>query len=76
MCFSGQASHDHSNARMQIQAELGERHVNIIEAKEVMLTGAHLCLAMEVGAWRQSQHHRCCMQLRKNIFMAATALQN
>lgn len=60
---------------MQIQAELGERHVNIIEAKEVMLTGAHLCLVMEVGAWRQSRKLTCYMQARKNIFGVATAFR-
>ena len=33
----------------QIQAEMGKKHINIVEAKEVMLTNAHLCLVMEVG---------------------------
>lgn len=35
---------------LQIQAELGEGHVNIIEAKEVVLTDTHLCLVMECAA--------------------------
>lgn len=35
---------------MQIQAELGEGHVNIIEAKEIILTNRHLCLVMEYAA--------------------------
>lgn len=50
-----------------IQAELGEGHVNIIEAKEVMLTDHHLCLVMEYAAgnsltgyvadkWQHAQH--------------------
>lgn len=34
----------------QIQAELGEGHVNIIESKEVILTDHHLCLVMEYAA--------------------------
>lgn len=33
-----------------IQAELGEGHVNIVEAKEVVLTDHHLCLVMEYAA--------------------------
>mmetsp|Transcript_12691 Transcript_12691/g.38257 ORF Transcript_12691/g.38257 Transcript_12691/m.38257 type:complete len:418 (+) Transcript_12691:2731-3984(+) len=33
-----------------IQAELGEGHVNIVEAKEVILTDHHLCLVMEYAA--------------------------
>mmetsp|Transcript_11499 Transcript_11499/g.34542 ORF Transcript_11499/g.34542 Transcript_11499/m.34542 type:complete len:421 (+) Transcript_11499:87-1349(+) len=33
-----------------IQAELGEGHVNIIEAKEIILTDRHLCLVMEYAA--------------------------
>lgn len=33
-----------------IQAELGEGHVNIVEAKEVILTDKHLCLVMEYAA--------------------------
>jgi serine/threonine-protein kinase SRK2 len=33
-----------------IQAELGEGHVNIVEAKEVLLTDHHLCLVMEYAA--------------------------
>mmetsp|Transcript_11498 Transcript_11498/g.34535 ORF Transcript_11498/g.34535 Transcript_11498/m.34535 type:complete len:420 (+) Transcript_11498:87-1346(+) len=33
-----------------IQAELGEGHVNIIEAKEVILTDNNLCLVMEYAA--------------------------
>lgn len=37
-------------AGMQIQAELGEGHVNIIEAKEIILTDRHLCLVMEYAA--------------------------
>ena len=35
---------------LQIQAELGEGHVNIVEAKEVVLTDHHLCLVMEYAA--------------------------
>lgn len=35
---------------VQIQAELGEGHVNIVEAKEVLLTDHHLCLVMEYAA--------------------------
>ena len=35
---------------LQIQAELGEGHINIIEAKEVVLTDTHLCLIMECAA--------------------------
>ena len=37
-------------AVVQIQADLGEGHVNIIEAKEVMLTETHLALSMEYAA--------------------------
>lgn len=33
-----------------IQAELGEGHINIVEAKEVILTDTHLCLVMEYAA--------------------------
>jgi len=33
-----------------IQASLGEGHVNIIEAKEAILTDTHLCLVMEYAA--------------------------
>ena len=51
----------------QIQAELGEGHVNIIEAKEVLLTETHLALVMEFAAgnsltgyvadkWQHAQH--------------------
>ena len=51
----------------QIQAELGEGHVNIIEAKEVLLTETHLALVMEYAAgnsltgyvadkWQHAQH--------------------
>ena len=36
--------------RPQIQSDLGEGHVNIIEAKEVMLTEQHLVLSMEYAA--------------------------
>lgn len=36
--------------RVQIQASLGEGHVNIIEAKEAILTDTHLCLVMEYAA--------------------------
>lgn len=35
---------------LQIQAKLGEGHVNIIDAKEVILTDKHLCLVMEYAA--------------------------
>ena len=52
---------------LQIQAELGEGHVNIIEAKEVLLTETHLALVMEFAAgnsltgyvadkWQHAQH--------------------
>lgn len=37
-------------AGLQIQAELGEGHVNVIEAKEVLLTESHLALVMEYAA--------------------------
>ena len=54
-------------AALQIQAELGEGHVNIIEAKEVLLTESHLALVMEYAAgnsltgyvadkWQHAQH--------------------
>ena len=35
---------------MQIQSELGEGHVNVIKAKEVLLTENHLALVMEYAA--------------------------
>ena len=35
---------------VQIQSELGEGHVNVIKAKEALLTEAHLCLVMEYAA--------------------------
>ena len=52
---------------VQIQAELGEGHVNIIEAKEVLVTHTHLALSLEYAAggsltsyvadrWQHSQH--------------------
>lgn len=52
---------------LQIQAELGEGHVNIIEAKEVLVTHTHLALSLEYAAggsltsyvadrWQHSQH--------------------
>lgn len=52
---------------MQIQAELGEGHVNVIEAKEVLVTHTHLALSLEYAAggsltsyvadrWQHSQH--------------------
>lgn len=51
----------------QIQAELGEGHVNVIEAKEVLVTHTHLALSLEYAAggsltsyvadrWQHSQH--------------------
>lgn len=40
-----------------IQAELGEQHVSIVSAKEVMLTNAHLCLVMEVATGGTLSHH-------------------
>lgn len=50
----------------QIQAELGEGHTNVINAKEVILTPTHLALVMEFAAsgsltsyvaekWQQAQ---------------------
>ena len=52
---------------VQIQAELGEGHVNVIEAKEVLVTHTHLALSLEYAAggsltsyvadrWQHSQH--------------------
>ena len=52
---------------MQIQAELGEGHINVIEAKEVLVTHTHLALSLEYAAggsltsyvadrWQHSQH--------------------
>lgn len=52
---------------LQIQADLGEGHVNIIEAKEALLTDNHLALVMEFAAcgsltsyvaekWPEAQH--------------------
>lgn len=52
---------------LQIQAELGEGHVNVIEAKEVLVTHTHLALSLEYAAggsltsyvadrWQHSQH--------------------
>lgn len=52
---------------IQIQAELGEGHVNVIEAKEVLVTHTHLALSLEYAAggsltsyvadrWQHSQH--------------------
>ena len=35
---------------IQIQADLGEGHVNVIEAKEALLTESHLALVMEYAA--------------------------
>lgn len=40
----------HIQRELQIQADLGEGHVNIVEAKEVILTDKHLCLVMEYAA--------------------------
>ncbi|DBA96843.1 hypothetical protein WJX82_009463 [Trebouxia sp. C0006] len=52
---------------IRIQAELGEGHVNVIEAKEVLVTHTHLALSLEYAAggsltsyvadrWQHSQH--------------------
>ncbi len=52
---------------VQIQAELGEGHMNVINAKEVLLTQTHLALVMEFAAgasltsyvaekWQAAQH--------------------
>ena len=52
---------------LQIQAELGEGHMNVINAKEVLLTQTHLALVMEFAAgasltsyvaekWQAAQH--------------------
>ena len=60
-------THMKSAYLMQIQAELGEGHVNIIEAKEVLVTHTHLALSLEYAAggsltsyvadrWQHSQH--------------------
>ncbi len=57
----------HGVCFMQIQAELGEGHVNVIEAKEVLVTHTHLALSLEYAAggsltsyvadrWQHSQH--------------------
>jgi len=35
---------------LQIQADLGEGHVNIVQAKEALLTDCHLALVMEYAA--------------------------
>ena len=35
---------------LQIQAELGEGHINVINAKEVILTHSHLALSLEYAA--------------------------
>lgn len=35
---------------MQIQADLGEGHVNVVQAKEALLTDNHLALVMEYAA--------------------------
>lgn len=51
----------------QIQANLGEGHVNVINAKEALLTESHLALVMEYAAcgsltgyvanrWQSAQH--------------------
>ena len=50
---SGLSAHAAERAKpgeLQIQAELGEGHVNIIDAKEVILTDRYLCLVMEYAA--------------------------
>ena len=39
-----------SPCALQIQAELGEGHVNVINAKEVILTHSHLALSLEYAA--------------------------
>ena len=39
-----------SCACLQLQALLGEAHVNIVTAKEVALTAKHVCLIMEFAA--------------------------
>lgn len=54
-------------ASTQIQANLGEGHVNVINAKEALLTESHLALVMEyaacgsltgyvAGRWQAAQH--------------------
>ena len=59
--------HDSFLSTPQIQAELGEGHVNVIEAKEVLVTHTHLALSLEYAAggsltsyvadrWQHSQH--------------------
>ena len=35
---------------LQVQAELGEGHLNLITAKEVLLTRSHLALSLELAA--------------------------
>ena len=41
----------------QLQALLGEGHVNIVTAKAVMLTGKHVALAMEFAAGGNMTHY-------------------
>ena len=43
----------------QIQAELGEGHVNIVEANEIILTDRHLCLVMEYAAGNSLTGEAC-----------------
>jgi hypothetical protein len=43
---------------LQIQAELGEGHINIVDAKEVILTDTHLCLVMEYAAGNNLTGHQ------------------
>ena len=57
----------HAALSLQIQADLGEGHVNVIHAKEALLTDHHLALVMEYAAcgsltsyvaekWQTAQH--------------------
>lgn len=69
LCCHGKALPLHTSFVFdtQIQAELGEGHVNVIEAKEVLVTHTHLALSLEYAAggsltsyvadrWQHSQH--------------------
>ena len=47
----------HLHVCVQIQAELGDGHVNLVSAQEVMLTPTHLAIVMEVRATVNANPH-------------------
>jgi len=60
----------------QIQAELGEGHVNIVEAKEVVLTDHHLCLVMEYAAGNSLTGGWCGHVWRKGLRLQGSEMQS